>query len=370
MISLQLQTQQRSLRAKITKGQEKMRTELIKVDDQSVEILKRAGSIIREGGLVAFPTETVYGLGANAYDKSACLEIFKAKGRPADNPLIVHVSSPKDAEKIAYTSPLYYKLAEKFMPGPLTIILPKKDIIPSEVTAGLDSVAVRCPENKIANKLIELAGVPIAAPSANSSGKPSPTTAQHVFDDMDGKIPMILDGGEAQVGVESTVIKITEDSAILLRPGAVTVEMLCQVCQSVEIAGAVKAELKADEKPLSPGMKYKHYAPKASLFLIDDSKVNFIEFVKEKQRTESCAIMCYDEEIELLENKNLLPVGKREDIKKQTHNLFILLRKADDLLVDTVYAHLPSDEGESLAIYNRMIRACAHHVIGGINGED
>ncbi|MBE6674311.1 MAG: threonylcarbamoyl-AMP synthase [Ruminococcaceae bacterium] len=340
-----------------------MVTEIFKVDKDSYDILKKAAALVRSGELVAIPTETVYGLGANAFDKNACLNIFKAKGRPGDNPLIVHIARPEDAEKIAYTNPLYYKLADKLMPGPLTIILPKKDVIPSEVTAGLDSVAIRCPVHPVASALIEMAGVPIAAPSANSSGKPSPTTANHVFDDMAGKIPLILDGGVCDVGVESTVIKITENEIILLRPGAVTLEMLKEFCENVSVAGAVKEELKAGEKPLSPGMKYKHYAPRADLYLIDDKYIDFVEFTKEKQKSENCAIMCYDEEIKLLENKNLLPVGNRDDIKNQTKQLFILLREADKMGVDTIYAHLPNDEGESLAIYNRMIRACAHRII-------
>lgn len=349
-----------------------METKIFKVDrlhSEGYEILGKAAELLNKGELVAIPTETVYGLGANAFDKDACMSIFKAKGRPSDNPLIVHIADPCDAERIAYTNELYYKLARELMPGPLTVILPKKDIIPKEVTAGLDSVAIRCPAHKVANELIRIANIPIAAPSANSSGKPSPTTAQHVFDDMNGKIPMIIDGGECDVGVESTVIKITENEIVLLRPGAVTVEMLKKFSDSVTVAGAVKEELKSGETPLSPGMKYKHYAPRANLFLVDDRYISFVDFAKKKQETENCAIMCYDEEIPLLQDKNLLPVGKMEDIKNQTKKLFILLRKADDMGVDTIYAHLPSDEGESLAIYNRMIRACAHRVLGGINGE-
>lgn len=346
-----------------------MITEIFKVSAESYDILEKASSLLNGGELVAIPTETVYGLGANAYDKDACLKIFEAKGRPGDNPLIVHIANPSDAEKIAYTNPLYYELARKFMPGPLTVILPKKDIIPSEVTAGLDSVAIRCPAHKIANKLIEIAKIPIAAPSANTSGRPSPTTAYDVYEDMNGKIPLILDGGQCDVGVESTVIKITQDSIVLLRPGAVTVEMLREVCESVTVAEAVKRELKEKEAPLSPGMKYKHYAPRGNLYLVDDRYIDFIELAREKQTSENCAIMCYDEEAKHLENKNLLPVGKKEDIKNQTKNLFILLREADRLGVETIYAHLPLDEGESLAIYNRMIRACAHRVLGGTNGK-
>ena len=346
-----------------------MVTEIFEVNKDSCAVLQKAAELLKSGALVAIPTETVYGLGANALDAQACLDIFRAKGRPSDNPLIVHISAPEDAEKIAHTCPLYYALAEKFMPGPLTVILPKRKIIPNEVTAGLDSVAIRCPVHPVANELIRIAGIPIAAPSANSSGKPSPTTAQHVFEDMDGKIPMILDGGECAVGVESTVIKINGDEIILLRPGAVTVDMLKEVCPRVSVAQAVKEELKAGETPLSPGMKYKHYAPRADLYLIDDRYIDFIEYTRQRQKTENCAVMCYNEEIELLENKNLLPVGNRDDIKSQTKKLFNLLREADKLGVDTIYAHLPGEEGESLAIYNRMIRACAHRVIGGINGK-
>ena len=342
-----------------------MKTEIFKVTENSIKELNYASKLLNDGELVAIPTETVYGLGANALNKNACLNIFKAKGRPGDNPLIVHIAKPQDAEKIAYTNNLYYKLAEKFMPGPLTVIIPKRDIIPYEVTAGLETVAIRCPIHKVANKLIEIAGIPIAAPSANTSGKPSPTSAKHVFDDMNGKIPLILDGGECEVGVESTVISITDNSIVLLRPGAVTVEMLKTVCENVTVANAVKEELKQGETALSPGMKYKHYAPSADLYLVNDKAIDFIKFVKEKQKTENCAIMCYDEEISLLENKNLLPVGKRDDVKEQTKRLFDLLRKADEIGVETVYAHLPSDDGDSLAIYNRMIRACAHRVLGG-----
>ncbi len=343
-----------------------MITEVIDAKDK--EGLDKGAKIIKDGGLVGIPTETVYGLGANAYNAKACLEIFKAKGRPADNPLIVHIANPQDAENIAWTNELYYKLAIRFMPGPLTIILPKKDVIPPEVTAGLDSVAVRCPIHETARYIIEKSGVPIAAPSANKSGMPSPTTANHVYNDMNGKIPLIIDAGACEVGVESTVIKITDDSIILLRPGAVTAEMLGEVCPNVTISNAVLTELKKGEVALSPGMKYKHYAPNANLYLVDLDEDEFEKLIKEKAREEKCAVMCYDEEIPKFEKIPLLPVGKREDIKEQTRRLFDLLRRADELGVDTVYAHIPQKSGDSLAIYNRMIRACAFKVIGGKNG--
>lgn len=345
-----------------------MKTEVFEVTEKSDNILNRAAELIRGGSLVGIPTETVYGLGANAYDREACLEIFKAKGRPADNPLIVHIAVPEDAEKVAYTNELYYKLAERFMPGPLTVIMPKRDIVPDSVTAGLDTVAVRCPKNRVASRLISLAGVPIAAPSANRSGMPSPTTAAHVLADMDGIIPMILDGGACEVGVESTVISITDSSIALLRPGQVTVEMLKEICDTVTVSSAVTEELKPGEKALSPGMKYKHYAPRADLYLIDDRYIDFISFTKEKHKAEKCAIMCYEEEICRYGSEILLPVGKAQDIKEQTKRLFDILRKADDMGVEKIYAHLPKREGEALAIYNRMIRACAHRILGGGNG--
>ena len=340
-----------------------MITEVLKSTDK--EAIKKGAKIIREGGIVAFPTETVYGLGANAYDKDAVSKIFEAKGRPSDNPLIVHVSTPYDAENIAYTNELYYKLAKEFMPGPLTIILPKKDVIPKEVTAGLDSVAIRCPVNKVANELIREAGVPIAAPSANKSGRPSPTKASHVYDDMDGEIPLIIDGGECDVGVESTVIKISDSSITILRPGLVTYEELLKVCSDVSINEAVLNDLKPGEIAQSPGMKYKHYAPKAKLFLIDDSKIDFFDYINSKYRFEKVALMCYNEERELFGSDYiLLPVGDKEDIKEQIKRLFNLLREADEKGAEYIFAHLPSKEGESLAMYNRMIRACAHRVIG------
>ena len=330
--------------------------------------LDKASALIRSGALVGIPTETVYGLGANAYNAHSCLEIFKAKGRPADNPLIVHIAKPSDAENIAYTNDLYYKLAERFMPGPLTVILPKKDIIPNEVTAGLDSVAVRCPVHEVARQIIEKSGVPIAAPSANKSGMPSPTSALHVYNDMNGIIPLIIDAGSCDVGVESTVIKIANDSIIVLRPGAVTAEMLKEVCDDVTISKAVVEELKEGEVALSPGMKYKHYAPACELYLVDGDENEFEAIVKEKARTEKCAVICYEEEIEKFDEIPTLSIGKRDDIKEQTKRLFELLRRADELGVDTLYAHLPEKNGQALAMYNRMIRACAHRVIGGKNG--
>lgn len=343
-----------------------MQTKLCKIDRTNIEAsapaLEEASAILRAGGLVAFPTETVYGLGANALNGAAALSVFAAKGRPADNPLIVHVAEPGDAESFAWTTPLYYRLAEAFMPGPLTVILQKKPVIPDAVTGGLDSVAIRCPSDPIAHALIRVSGLPIAAPSANRSGKPSPTTAAHVYEDMDGVIPMILDGGESDVGVESTVVKLDGEGLILLRPGAVTPEMLREVVEDVRISSAVTEELQAGEKPLSPGMKYKHYAPSAPLTLLDGTSEAFVAHLISHADPADTVILCYEEERLALDGYRCLSVGYREDIGAQTHRLFRQLREADALGAKEIYAHLPTRQGGGLALYNRMIRAAAHHI--------
>ncbi len=341
-----------------------MNTEIVKVISlvASANDLARAGELIREGKLVAFPTETVYGLGASAYDGEAAVSVFAAKGRPADNPLIVHVAEPADAEAFAETSELYYKLAERFMPGPLTVILPKKDAIPPEVTAGLDSVAVRCPSHPVAHALIRAAGVPIAAPSANKSGRPSPTTAAHVTHDMMGEIPMIIDGGDSDFGLESTVIKPDGDGCIILRPGAVTPEMLAECCRSVAIAEGVTDPAMVGDKPLSPGMKYKHYAPKAELILIDGDDEAFENYAN-AYSADGYAVLCSDEDADSFPDLIHLSVGKRGDTHEYCHRFFSLLRHADEIGARAIFAKLPSAEGEGLAIYNRIIRAAGCRVI-------
>ena len=216
--------------------------------------LSAASKIIREGGLVVFPTETVYGLGGDATNPSSAEKIYKAKGRPSDNPLIIHIADPEDAEPYAVTSEAYYRLAKAFMPGPLTIILPKKQTIPYRTTGGLENVAVRCPSHPIARALIAKAGVPIAAPSANLSGKPSPTCARHVIEDLSGRVDMIIDGGDSDIGLESTIIQLDGNTATLLRPGAITADALRCVCENVTVANAVLNQLGEGERPLSPGM--------------------------------------------------------------------------------------------------------------------
>lgn len=326
--------------------------------------LSEAGRILREGGLVVFPTETVYGLGANALDADAASKIYSAKGRPSDNPLIVHIADPADTEMFTDTPYLFYRLARSFMPGPLTVIMPKKKIVPHTVTAGLDTVAIRCPSHAVANALIKAAGVPIAAPSANLSGSPSPTTAAHVCDDMMGRVDMIIDGGACEVGLESTIVKIEDESTVLLlRPGAITKEDLEALGIKVNIASSVLGALKDGEKVLSPGMKYRHYAPKAPLYLLDGDDEKRRNFLADKK--ERVAYLAYEEEIDKLSSLSLALycIGAREDIKTQAGRLFSLLREVDKENYTAIYASLPRLDGMGMALYNRMIRAAAHQII-------
>lgn len=338
-----------------------MKTEIIGTDDfYNKGGCERAAQIIKDGGLVVFPTETVYGLGGNATDSLSSKKIYAAKGRPSDNPLIIHISKPEDAEPYAVTSEIFYKLAEKFMPGPLTVILPRKSTIPLETTGGLDTVAVRCPSNSIANALIAAAGVPIAAPSANISGKPSPTNASDVIQDMNGRVDMIIDGGESDIGLESTIIKLEENRATLLRPGAVTVADLRCVFEDITVASSVTEQLAADERPLSPGMKYKHYAPDAPLVLLEGNDDDVLHFMQESPL--DAVLLCYDEEIPCLSKHKIISVGKRSDLVTEAHRLFSALREADRQGASIIYAHLPTSDGLGLALYNRMLRAAAHTV--------
>ncbi len=342
-----------------------METKFRKINgsDSDITIIAEASEIIKSGGIVAIPTETVYGLAGSAYIPESAERIYAAKGRPADNPLIVHIAYPTDAEKIAETNDLYYRLAERFMPGPLTVILPKNSVIPDSVTAGLDSVAVRCPSNPVAHRLIEVSGHPIAAPSANRSGIPSPTSAEHVKADMDGRIDMIIDGGECDIGLESTVIKLTENGCLILRPGAVTADMLSEICPEVNISKAViEPSLAADLKPESPGMKYKHYAPSAEVILIDATDDAFIAYVN-KNSAENCGVLIPNELDLYFTNAKKLLTGSRSCAAEASRKLFSLLRKADDLKLSRVYALCPPRDGEYLAFYNRIVRAAGCKIL-------
>ncbi len=340
-------------------------TDLASAD--ALNAIRDAGDMIRNGGLVIFPTETVYGLGGNATSDTAAASIYHAKGRPADNPLIIHIANPWDAYDYTYPTPVYDLLAAAFMPGPLTVIMKAKDNIPMTVRAGLETVAVRCPSHPVAQALIRAAGVPIAAPSANLSGKPSPTCASHVKDDMNGRVNMILDGGESEVGLESTIVKIEENGSLtLLRPGGITLAELQKIVPEVSVAPAVTAMLQEGEKVLSPGMKYRHYAPASPVYLLKGDIKSKQKYIREHLRSR-CGVLCYREEVaafqEMFAPEDIYVLGDEQDLKTQAHRLFYLLREADKTVYEAIYAPLPPKEGIGLALYNRMIRAAAYHII-------
>ena len=324
--------------------------------------LRNAAAIMRAGGLVAFPTETVYGLGANGLNGEAARKVYAAKGRPSDNPLILHLFSPEQAENYAYTCPLFYKLALAFMPGPLTVILPKKQIVPDEVTGGLDTVAIRVPSHPIARAMLALCDFPVAAPSANLSGKPSPTCAAHVKRDLDGRIDMILDGGECAVGVESTIVKIDGEDLTLLRPGAVTPEMLSAFCTHFSIDPSLDKPLSAGERPLAPGMKYKHYAPNASVILLDGGEDAICAFMLAHRGDENVGFLCSEALKEQLDTDTALSYGSEGECR--AHTLFSCLRRFDEMpRIKVIYTPLPDRSGIGLAVYNRLAKAAGFTVM-------
>ena len=344
-----------------------METKLFKINspEENEASLSEVASALRRGGLAVFPTETVYGLGADATNADAAAKIYAAKGRPSDNPLIIHIANPEDAEPYAVTSETYYRLAKRFMPGPLTVILKRKPSIPLTVTGGLETVAVRCPSHPVARALIAAAGVPIAAPSANRSGKPSPTRAEHVVEDLWGRVDYIIDGGAAAFGLESTIIALDGECGTLLRPGAVTPDQLAEVVPDLTIASAVLEALGEQERPLSPGMKYRHYAPSIPLSLLEGGTEKVQQFLSSVKEPTSIGILCFDEEIALMpKGATLFPIGGREDLQTQAHRFFAALRDADQTKgLKQLYAHLPPCDGIGLALYNRAIRAAAHTII-------
>lgn len=346
-------------------------TQLLKADPASIQA---AAGLLREGQLVAFPTETVYGLGANALDPQAVLSIFAAKGRPADNPLIVHVARREDLEPLCQVTPLARRLMDAFWPGPLTLLLKKKPLVPMAVTAGLDTVAVRMPGHPVALALIGAAGVPVAAPSANRSGKPSPTTARHVFDDMQERIPMILDGGPCRVGLESTVLDVTCDPPCILRPGGVTQEMLERILPRVTVAGSVLRPLEKGEKALSPGMRYQHYAPQGQLTLVsggDEKALALMARLYDEalKRGESCCLLAFEEALPLAGTRQVQSLGQHRHPEQMAERLFALLREMDRLGVQRIYSQVVDPQGLGLAIMNRLGRAAAFQVIDGEAGE-
>lgn len=348
-----------------------MKTIIEKVDSVRPEqsIIEKAADILRHGGLVAFPTETVYGLGANGLDVTACKKIYEAKGRPSDNPLILHISQISELSSIVKEIPeLAKKIMGAFWPGPITIIFPKADCVPYEITGGFDTVAVRYPSNVLAQQLIRQTGLPIAAPSANSSGKPSPTRASHVEFDLSGKVDMILDGGATEVGLESTIIDVTGKKPVLLRPGAITKEMLEVVVGEIEIDPAVLSKPDKNLVPRAPGMKYTHYSPNASVILVKGCQQNVIDKInhlasQEQQKGHKVGIMATEQTKECYEYGVVLSVGDRNKPETIGANLFKMLRKFDFLNVDIVYSEAFEEAGEGAAIMNRLNKAAGYHFI-------
>ena len=322
-----------------------------------------AADIIKKGGLVAIPTETVYGLGANGLDEQAVIKIFEAKGRPQDNPLILHVAEPAEMEKFCHDIPKSaYLLAEKFWPGPLTMVLPARDIVPRRTTAGLDTVAVRCPDNDTTRQIIRLSGVPIAAPSANISGKPSTTTAQHVFHDHNGKIDAIVDGGPCRVGVESTIVDLTDERPRLLRPGGITPEQLMEVLGDLVIDKAVTAQIDKDAVVKAPGMKYRHYAPQEPVVIVAGSREKAAQYIK-RHFVPGDRVLCFQEELPLYRDCNPLAYGKEAAVETLSAGLFAALRELDDASIHQVYARCPVGGGVAYAVQNRLKKAAAFHIV-------
>lgn len=366
-----------------------METKRIKINDTkniNDEELKEAAQILRDGGLVAFPTETVYGLGGNALDEKAAGKIYAAKGRPSDNPLIAHVSCAAEVTPLVkYIPEAGRKLMDAFWPGPLTIIFPKSDIVPYGTTGGLDTVAVRMPVDPVANCLIALAGVPVAAPSANTSGRPSPTTADHVWQDLNGKIEMIIDGGPVGIGVESTIVDVSGDVPAVLRPGAITMEMLKDVLGEVTIDPAILGPMSEGVRPKAPGMKYKHYAPKADLTLVEPANVadarktgkavamtqeqveqmvkTVWKLAKEKlDAGYKVGIICTDESRSHYPQGEVRSIGARKSQESVAHNLYALLREFDDLKVDYIFSESFTQDHLGQAIMNRLSKAAGYQI--------
>ena len=322
-----------------------------------------AAEIIKNGALVAIPTETVYGLGANGLDEAAVAKIFEAKGRPQDNPLILHISGPEQIELFCHHIPqAAYDLAERFWPGPLTMVLPARRNVPKRTTGGLDTVAVRCPDCKVTREIIRLSGVPIAAPSANISGKPSTTTAEHVRHDHDGKIDAIVDGGPCRVGVESTIVDLTEERPRLLRPGGITPEQLLEVLGDLIVDKAVTAQIDKDAVVKAPGMKYKHYAPQSEVVIVSGSREKAAAYIR-AHYVPGDRVLCFEEELPLYEGCDPLSYGLESDVNTLSAGLFGALRELDDPSIHQVYARCPIGGGVAYAVQNRLKKAAAFHIV-------
>ena len=322
-----------------------------------------AADLIQKGELVAIPTETVYGLGANGLDEEAVAKIFQAKGRPQDNPLILHICGPEQIELFCHHIPRSaYDLAAAFWPGPLTLVLPARDNVPRRTTGGLDTVAVRCPDNAVTREIIRLAGVPIAAPSANISGKPSTTTAQHVLHDHDGRIAAIVDGGPCRVGVESTIVDLTEDRPRLLRPGGIGPEQLLAVLGDLVVDKAVTAPIDQDAVVKAPGMKYRHYAPTEPVVIVSGSREKAAAYIH-RHFTPGDRVLCFEEELPLYAGCAPLSYGREADVNTLSAGLFAALRELDDPSIHQVYARCPEGGGVAYAVQNRLRKAAAFHIV-------
>ena len=351
-----------------------MNTLYLSSQDANTPLL--AAEMIRQGKLVAIPTETVYGLGANGLDEKAVAKIFEAKGRPQDNPLILHVADARDMERFCHSIPeSAYALAEKYWPGPLTMVLPARDIVPLSTRAGLPSVAVRCPDCEVTRQIIRLSGVPVAAPSANISGKPSTTTAQHVLHDHDGRIDAVVDGGPCRVGVESTIVDLTDETPRLLRPGGITPEQLTAVVGNCIIDKAVTASVEKDAVVKAPGMKYRHYAPACRVLIVEGDVIAAEGYIR-KHFQPGNRVLCFEEELPFFADFNPLAYGREADTDTLLAGLFAALRELDDPAIGTVFARCPSGSGKALAVQNRLGKAAGFqsvnprktHLILGITG--
>lgn len=346
-----------------------MKAEIVSMTAENLNYpaIEKAGEILKQGGLVAFPTETVYGLGGNALDPEASRKIYAAKGRPSDNPLIVHIAEMKQLEKIVSEIPEKARiLAEKYWPGPLTMIMPKADIVPGETTGGLDSVAVRYPSDKIAQELIKAAGGFVSAPSANTSGRPSPTTASHVAEDLGDSIEMIIDGGQVGIGLESTIVDFTEDVPVVLRPGYISLEMLQELLGDVRMD---KGLLRSDSKirPKAPGMKYRHYAPKAELTIIEGESDKVVEYIndilKNAEEVQKIGIIATEETKNSYCGGVIKSIGSREEEESIAHHLYEVLREFDKCEVDTIFSEAFYTPKMGQAIMNRLLKAAGHKII-------
>ncbi|NBJ93705.1 L-threonylcarbamoyladenylate synthase [Parablautia muri] len=347
-----------------------MNTEIIKIDEENMDMqaIGRAGEIIKTGGLVAFPTETVYGLGGDALNAASSEKIYVAKGRPSDNPLIVHIAKLEELSFLVREVPeVAYKLAEKFWPGPLTMIFHKSKEVPAKTTGGLETVAVRMPSNKVAKAFIEAAGGYVAAPSANRSGRPSPTVAKYVIEDLDGRVEMILDGGEAVIGLESTIIDLTEEKPVILRPGYVTEEMLESVIKNVEVDRAIIDEA-CYKAPKAPGMKYRHYAPKGDLTIVEGQAQQVEAYINEqlkecKTEGKKTGVIATDETAMHYQADSVKSAGGRNEKEQIAKHLFRILREFDDEDVQVIYAESFEKQGVGAAIMNRLLKAAGHRIV-------